>query len=297
MWALGCVLYTLLCGYPPFYDENIQAFAEKVTNGQFAFLSPWWDHVSNSAQDLVSHLLTVDPEKRYSIKEFMEHPWIRKTDGESLVATEIWPLASLSDLMSQTRSQPPEAVFANKTQYHPVDSDILNVPSTVAKQRAGIFPPDAFNLREDFDAHCAVQRQYAKDRNQRNIDPENADCGPSAESQVVYTEEHKSELGFRSRDGFSYQPPSKVDTMKYNCISDMKTQVRSTMLEPRSNAVQSRQMHYQLQQQCFGQHDATTLTTVGSSRTYKSRQPFELFLDGAALLQKRKHSTQRQTVE
>jgi serine/threonine protein kinase len=80
MWALGCVLYTLLCGFPPFYDESIQTLTEKVARGQYTFLSPWWDDISKSAQDLVSHLLTVDPEKRYDINQFLNHPWIREAD-------------------------------------------------------------------------------------------------------------------------------------------------------------------------------------------------------------------------
>ncbi|KAF9336028.1 MAPK-activated protein kinase Srk1, partial [Linnemannia elongata] len=46
MWAMGCVLYTLLCGFPPFYDESIQALTEKVARGQYTFLSPWWDEIS-----------------------------------------------------------------------------------------------------------------------------------------------------------------------------------------------------------------------------------------------------------
>ena len=71
MWALGCVLYTLLCGFPAFYDESIQTLTEKVARGQYTFLSPWWDDISKSAQDLVSHLLTVDPEKRYDINQFL----------------------------------------------------------------------------------------------------------------------------------------------------------------------------------------------------------------------------------
>ncbi|RKP12561.1 kinase-like domain-containing protein, partial [Piptocephalis cylindrospora] len=75
MWALGCVLYTMLCGFPPFYDENVRQLTEKVARGQYTFLSPWWDDISPEAKDLVSHLLEVDPAKRYSITQFLEHPW------------------------------------------------------------------------------------------------------------------------------------------------------------------------------------------------------------------------------
>lgn len=75
MWALGCVLYTLLCGFPPFYDESINVLTEKVARGYYTFLSPWWDDISHSAKDLITHLLCVDPAQRYTIDEFLAHPW------------------------------------------------------------------------------------------------------------------------------------------------------------------------------------------------------------------------------
>ncbi|KAI0321860.1 kinase-like domain-containing protein [Amylostereum chailletii] len=75
MWALGCVLYTLLCGFPPFYDESINVLTEKVARGHYTFLSPWWDDISSSAKDLITHLLCVDPAQRYTIDEFLAHPW------------------------------------------------------------------------------------------------------------------------------------------------------------------------------------------------------------------------------
>src|SRR5690606_3571737 len=93
MWALGCVLYTLLCGFPPFYDESINVLTEKVAKGQYTFLSPWWDNISKSAQDLISHLLTVDPDERYDINQFMQHPWIRGTDEETVPAKDAPPTA------------------------------------------------------------------------------------------------------------------------------------------------------------------------------------------------------------
>ncbi|KAL1916915.1 uncharacterized protein VTP21DRAFT_5112 [Calcarisporiella thermophila] len=81
MWALGCVLYTLLCGFPPFYGDeeecDAQSLLDRVARGEYEFLSPWWDNVSDAAKDLVSRLLCVDPNKRYNIDEFFEHCWIR----------------------------------------------------------------------------------------------------------------------------------------------------------------------------------------------------------------------------
>lgn len=78
MWALGCVLYTMLCGFPPFYDESIATLTQKVAKGQYTFLSPWWDHISVEAKHLVGHLLDVNPKKRYTIDQFLSHPWLKK---------------------------------------------------------------------------------------------------------------------------------------------------------------------------------------------------------------------------
>lgn len=46
IWGIGCVLYTLLCGFPPFFDDDSKLVTKKVTKGDFEFMSPWWDNVS-----------------------------------------------------------------------------------------------------------------------------------------------------------------------------------------------------------------------------------------------------------
>ena len=63
MWALGCVLYTLLCGFPPFYDESINVLTEKVARGYYTFLSPWWDTISPSGVSF-TYVLLVDHTNR-----------------------------------------------------------------------------------------------------------------------------------------------------------------------------------------------------------------------------------------
>ncbi|EPY50633.1 CAMK/CAMK1 protein kinase Srk1 [Schizosaccharomyces cryophilus OY26] len=92
MWALGCVLYTILCGFPPFYDESISSLTNKVAHGEYTFLSPWWDDISKSAKDLVSHLLTVNPDTRYDIHQFLAHPWITQSEEPTFPASDAPPM-------------------------------------------------------------------------------------------------------------------------------------------------------------------------------------------------------------
>lgn len=68
----------MLCGFPPFYDQSIDTLTEKVAQGEYTFLSPWWDHISDEAKDAVSHLLEINPKKRYTIDQFLSHPWLNK---------------------------------------------------------------------------------------------------------------------------------------------------------------------------------------------------------------------------
>ena len=71
MWSIGCILYTILCGFPPFPDPIDAAV------GYYSYPSSIRNHVPSAAKDLIANLLTVDPEKRYSIQEFLADPWIQ----------------------------------------------------------------------------------------------------------------------------------------------------------------------------------------------------------------------------
>lgn len=75
-WSIGIVLYILLCGFPPFYEEDNAALFEQIKSGSFEFPSPYWDEISDMAKDLITKLLDVDPTKRLDANQIMEHPWI-----------------------------------------------------------------------------------------------------------------------------------------------------------------------------------------------------------------------------
>jgi calcium/calmodulin-dependent protein kinase I len=78
MWSLGVIGYILLCGFQPFYaeDDNLLELFHVIKAAEYEFLSPYWDNVSDTAKDLISKLLVVDPEERYSAEQVLSHPWI-----------------------------------------------------------------------------------------------------------------------------------------------------------------------------------------------------------------------------
>ncbi|XP_066990593.1 calcium/calmodulin-dependent protein kinase type 1 isoform X4 [Macrobrachium rosenbergii] len=76
VWSIGVIAYILLCGYPPFYDENDANLFAQILKGEFEFDSPYWDEISESAKDFIRQLMCVDVEKRYTCKQALGHPWI-----------------------------------------------------------------------------------------------------------------------------------------------------------------------------------------------------------------------------
>merc|ERR1719197_1629079 len=76
MWSTGVILYILLCGFPPFYEEELPALFDSILHARFDFPSPWWDAVSADAKGLVKKLLELDPKKRYTASQVLSHSWI-----------------------------------------------------------------------------------------------------------------------------------------------------------------------------------------------------------------------------
>jgi calcium/calmodulin-dependent protein kinase I len=75
-WSLGVILYVMLCGFPPFYDDDNAKLFELIKDCQFDFPSPYWDNVSEEAKDLIRKLLVIDSDKRLSAEQILQHPWL-----------------------------------------------------------------------------------------------------------------------------------------------------------------------------------------------------------------------------
>uniref|UniRef100_A0A4W5N1L5 Calcium/calmodulin-dependent protein kinase 1Da n=1 Tax=Hucho hucho TaxID=62062 RepID=A0A4W5N1L5_9TELE len=75
-WSIGVIAYILLCGYPPFYDENDSKLFEQILKADYEFDAPYWDDISDSAKDFIGSLMEKDPAKRFTCDQALRHPWI-----------------------------------------------------------------------------------------------------------------------------------------------------------------------------------------------------------------------------
>lgn len=56
--------------------NNTEELFDKVIEGHFEFSAPYWDDVSDSAKNLISQMLDINPESRLTAEEVMSHEWI-----------------------------------------------------------------------------------------------------------------------------------------------------------------------------------------------------------------------------
>lgn len=260
MWAMGCVLYTLLCGFPPFYDESIQVLTEKVAKGQYTFLSPWWDDISKPAQDLVSHLLTVDPQKRYTISEFLAHPWITGEQKPTYAAFDAPPLATPA---VERQKQLGGTLRA-------FDPALLESPGA---RRSDFRSPGAVNLREVFDVGYAVHRQEEEGKRRKNFKQGYRGAAvmnglnPIDDDDMLEEDED-------DEDGTLPNKQPKGD------MQGVEQTLRNTNLNTAAAA------RVPATQKGYGQHSASV--AAAAKQHSRGRQAgFELNLDGATLLGRR----------
>jgi len=102
MWSIGVILYILLCGFPPFYEDNTAKLFQTIMEGKFEFPDPEWTNISDSAKDLIKRMLTVDPKKRITADDALEHPWIiGHTAKEDKLSTTVIDRMKRSQEMKQ----------------------------------------------------------------------------------------------------------------------------------------------------------------------------------------------------
>ncbi|KAG0474017.1 hypothetical protein HPP92_015333 [Vanilla planifolia] len=102
LWSCGVILFVLLAGFLPFQDENLMRMYRKVYRAEYR-IPPWF---SPDARRLVSRLLVADPEKRVSISEILNLPWIRRADPHPPIPISL-PIVTESEADGKETVDPP----------------------------------------------------------------------------------------------------------------------------------------------------------------------------------------------
>uniref|UniRef100_A0A671TS95 Serine/threonine-protein kinase DCLK2 n=1 Tax=Sparus aurata TaxID=8175 RepID=A0A671TS95_SPAAU len=93
IWAAGVITYILLCGFPPFRSENNvqEELFDQILRGKLEFPSPDWDAISLPAKMLISQMLQVNVDTRFTAEEVLSHPWVTDeapVDSNTVSSTE-----------------------------------------------------------------------------------------------------------------------------------------------------------------------------------------------------------------
>ncbi|ORY96298.1 kinase-like domain-containing protein [Syncephalastrum racemosum] len=113
LWSVGVMLYICLSGIPPFSDDHSPLpMREQILRGEYEYPSPYCDLISASARDLIDRLLTVDPTKRLTAEEALEHPWMKEEEDKlkdmcHAVSPDYYnQLSGVSETLSLEMTQP-----------------------------------------------------------------------------------------------------------------------------------------------------------------------------------------------
>ncbi|CAO3647880.1 unnamed protein product [Cunninghamella echinulata] len=294
MWALGCVLYTMLCGFPPFFDEDISDLTQKVAKGQYEFLSPWWDVVSDSAKDLITHTLCMNPRKRYTIDQFLKHPWMqikaesttenKQTDQDISAETS---LVEESEASSDSEAEKFKKIYQQKNN--------LSSGQTTPTERRRIIEP---GMKEIYGV-CLNMARGAEEKKLKKRAKKN----PHMFINAIYDSEEEEEIEEDDDDDDDDDEDISSNTDDNEDTSSEPSTAENGQIDPEIEALQN-QLNQLMSQQQVSQatqtmHEvekaqvaqkAKEQTPDGIKRVkVRKQQPlFQLKMDHATLLEKRR---------
>jgi serine/threonine-protein kinase Chk2 len=107
IWAAGVVLYIMLCGFPPFDEDNLY---EQIGSGTYDFAADEWETVSSLAKDMIQQLMKVHADQRLTVSEAIIHPWMGEHASVKRRKTESGGCYNVSDDVAMTDALMPEAL-------------------------------------------------------------------------------------------------------------------------------------------------------------------------------------------
>uniref|UniRef100_A0A4W3I743 Maternal embryonic leucine zipper kinase n=1 Tax=Callorhinchus milii TaxID=7868 RepID=A0A4W3I743_CALMI len=93
IWSMGVLLYALLCGFLPFDDDNIVTLYRKIIKGKYSI--PKW--LSPGSELILKQMLQVDPSRRVSVKQLLNHPWLMQGYSSPVEWHTRYPIGHLDE--------------------------------------------------------------------------------------------------------------------------------------------------------------------------------------------------------
>ncbi|XP_016375324.1 calcium/calmodulin-dependent protein kinase type II subunit beta-like isoform X19 [Sinocyclocheilus rhinocerous] len=192
IWACGVILYILLVGYPPFWDEDQHKLYQQIKAGAYDFPSPEWDTVTPDAKNLINQMLTINPAKRITAQEALKHPWVcqrstvasmmhrqetveclkkfnarRKLKGAILTTMLVSRNFSAKSLLNKKADVKPQS---NSAKNNIVTSPKGNVPSPALEPQTTVIHNPVDGIKESSDSsNTTIEDEDVKARKQEII--------------------------------------------------------------------------------------------------------------------------------
>jgi calcium/calmodulin-dependent protein kinase I len=133
MWSIGVIIYVVLCGYPPFTDQNQSELFRKIRMSNWKFKGEEWENVSEEAKDLIRGLLVANPIQRLTAAKALQCSWFNQDNDDQVDPT----LVRMKDASTMPRSRRlgKEKVLDTKTRDDP-SHQTSDVPKLKTEGRA-----------------------------------------------------------------------------------------------------------------------------------------------------------------
>ncbi|RIA87303.1 kinase-like domain-containing protein [Glomus cerebriforme] len=130
IWSVGVIMYTLLCGYTPFWGEDQASLFDNILSGAYYFEDEYWSNISDYAKDLIDKMLTYDADKRITAHEALQHPWFHMAH-----------MADNFDLLNNVRTNFPARTTLKKA---------INVVQGITRLRRGSVRSREYNTNVNY---------------------------------------------------------------------------------------------------------------------------------------------------
>jgi len=83
VWSCGIILYTMLCGHPPFMGNNEEAIKNKILHSKLVFPKNDFKNISQNAIEFIKKLLEYNPDRRLSAEQAIENNWLKDMNSST----------------------------------------------------------------------------------------------------------------------------------------------------------------------------------------------------------------------